>query len=225
LRSCWSEPILSSQGKVLGTFAVYHREPRSPQAGDIERIGFAVNLAALAIENRFSHDELERRAYSDYLTGLANRRYFLEKAENELARARRYGEELSILMLDVDHFKQVNDRYGHKVGDIVLQKLAEVCRSTLRDVDIIGRLGGEEFAVLLPKTGSVQAMEAAERLRTALAAAQVNQDNAISLHFTASLGVATFSKEDTHFDSLLNRADKALYKAKNWGRNCVFKAE
>ena len=221
LRSCWSEPILSSQGRVLGTFAIYHTEPLSPQAGDLERISFAVNLAALAIENRSTHEELERRAYSDYLTGLANRRYFIEQAETEVARALRYGEELSILMLDVDHFKQVNDQHGHKVGDIVLQKLSAVCKTSVRAFDIVGRLGGEEFAVLFPKTGMTQALIAAEHLRAALAAAEVVVSNETTLHFTASLGVATLSRDDSHIDMLLSRADKALYQAKNGGRNRV----
>lgn len=221
LRACWSEPILSAHGKVLGTCAIYHAEPRSPQAEDIERIAFAANLAAIAIENRSARAELERRAYTDYLTGLANRRHFLEKAEKELARTVRYGRELSILMLDVDHFKQVNDTYGHKVGDLVLTRLAELCRATLRDVDVVGRIGGEEFAVLLPETGSEQAMEAAERLRGAIATAQVTLGGGLPLRFTASFGVTTLREKDVNIDMLLNQADQALYQAKKEGRNRV----
>lgn len=221
LRACWSEPILSSRGKVLGTFAIYHPTPAGPTLDDIERIGFAANLAGIAIENRYTYDELERRAYYDYLTGLANRRYFLESAEHELTRALRYGSELSIVMMDVDHFKQVNDTYGHKVGDTVLQKLSEIARATLRDIDVIGRIGGEEFALLLPETGRDQAMEAAERLRTALAAAKVAMPSGLPLQFTVSLGVATLEGKDTNIDMLLNQADQALYKAKSEGRNRV----
>jgi len=224
LRACWSEPILSSHGKVLGTFAIYHAEPKIPQALDIERIGFAASLAGIAIENRYAYEELEHRAYSDYLTGLANRRYFLEQAEIELSRALRYRHELSILMLDIDHFKLVNDTYGHKVGDIVLQKLSSICLATLRDIDIVGRLGGEEFVVLLPETGREQAKEAAERLRTAIEAAQVTLNGGLPLHFTASFGVATLTGKDTNIDILLNQADQALYQAKGEGRNrtCVY---
>lgn len=221
LRACWSEPILSSRGKVLGTFAIYHPTPAEPTLDDIERIGFAANLAGIAIENRYTYDELERRAYYDYLTGLANRRYFLESAEHELTRASRYGSELSIVMMDVDHFKQVNDTYGHKVGDTVLQKLSEISRATLRDIDVIGRVGGEEFAILLPETGSDQAMEAAERLRAALAAAKVAMPSGLPLQFTVSLGVATLEGKDTNIDMLLNQADQALYRAKSEGRNRV----
>jgi diguanylate cyclase (GGDEF)-like protein/PAS domain S-box-containing protein len=224
LRACWSEPILSSRGKVLGTFAIYHDEPSSPQLVDIERIAFASNLAALAIENRQARKELERRAYSDYLTGLSNRRYFFEQAEKELERGRRYGGTLSLLMLDIDRFKQVNDTYGHKVGDIVLQKLSDVCQVTLRDMDIVGRIGGEEFAVLLPQTASDQALQAAERLRMALAAVRIPLQGGLPLHFTASFGVTTLADKDTNIDTLLNQADQALYQAKAAGRNrvCLF---
>jgi diguanylate cyclase (GGDEF)-like protein len=221
LRACWSEPISSSRGKLLGTFAIYHTEPKGPQLEDIERISFAANMAAIAIENRRTYEELEHRAYSDYLTGLANRRYFLKLAETELERALRYGGKLSILMLDIDHFKQVNDTYGHKVGDLVLTKLAEVSLATLRDVDTIGRVGGEEFAILLPETTDLQAVDAAERLRNALSAARVILEGGLPLHFTVSVGVTTLNDKETNIDTLLNQADQALYQAKNQGRNRV----
>lgn len=221
LRACWSEPILSSRGKVLGTFAIYHASTKSPQADDLERIGFAANLASIAIENRLVHTELERRAYSDYLTSLANRRYFLEQAERELDRVQRHGGKLSILMLDIDHFKQINDSYGHKIGDTVLKKLAEVCLTALREIDIIGRIGGEEFAVLLPSTGSRLSIQVAERIRSALATTPVQPENGNAFNFTVSCGVATLNEKDEDIDSLLIRADRALYLAKNKGRNRV----
>lgn len=133
----------------------------------------------------------------------------------------RYNKEMALLMLDIDHFKQVNDTYGHKAGDRVLQKLSEICKTTLRNVDMIGRMGGEEFAVLLPETNDLQAMEAAERLRAALAAAQVPLENGQQLHFTDSFGVASLKQKDLDIDALLNLADHALYAAKNKGRNTV----
>jgi diguanylate cyclase (GGDEF)-like protein/PAS domain S-box-containing protein len=221
LRACWSEPILSSRGKVLGTFAIYHAEPKAPQSDDIERIGFAANIAAIAIENRHATEELEKQAHSDYLTGLANRRHFLELAENELARTVRYGRQLSILMLDVDRFKQVNDTYGHKIGDLVLRKLSVLCLGALRSVDVVGRMGGEEFAVLLPETAIESALEAAERLRSTIADAHVTLAGGLPLHFTVSVGVATLDDQDANIDVLLNQADQALYRAKNEGRNRV----
>jgi diguanylate cyclase (GGDEF)-like protein/PAS domain S-box-containing protein len=225
LGACWSEPILSSRGKVLGTFAIYHAKPTRPTPDDIERISFAANLAGIAIENRYAYEELERRAYFDYLTGLANRRYFLEQAESELARTLRYGGELSVIMFDVDHFKLVNDTHGHKIGDIVLKKIADICRTSLRDVDIIGRIGGEEFAILLPETASQQAVEAAERLRVALGNGRVQVHDSLAINFTASFGVTTVKDKEISMDTLLNQADQALYQAKDGGRNqvCVYR--
>lgn len=227
IEACWSEPIISTTGKVLGTFAIYHRSPTTPNQHDIERISFAANLASIAIENHQTHQELEHRAYYDHLTGLPNRRYFLDRAEKELAHSSRYDHELSVLMMDVDHFKQINDAYGHKFGDIVLQKLAESCLATLRDADSIGRFGGEEFAILLPETGYEQALEAAERLRLAVASTQVPIPNHAPLHFTVSLGVTTLVEPNSNIDLLLNQADQALYQAKKTGRNrvCLFKPD
>lgn len=223
LAACWSEPILSSDGKVLGTFAIYHTKPTKPQADDLERIGFAANIAAIAIENRSVHAELERRAYSDYLTGLANRRYFIEQAESELARRKRYDGELALIMFDIDHFKQVNDAHGHSIGDQVLQQIAVVCREILRDVDIVGRIGGEEFAVLLPQAGQKQAAIVAERLRMAVESSSLPLQDDESLRFTVSFGVAEVDEKIDNLDDLMIQADAALYLAKASGRNrtCV----
>lgn len=221
LAACWSEPIISSTGKVLGTFAIYHKKPASPNSSDIERISFAANLAAIAIENRNARNELEHRAYSDYLTDLANRRYFIEQAELELLRCNRYESELSLIMLDIDFFKKINDTYGHNVGDLVLQKIAEVSRIILRDIDTIGRIGGEEFAILLPETTLADAIIVAERLRVEISNTSVILEKG-EVTFTSSFGVVSANK--SNIDELLIRADKALYKAKASGRNkvCTF---
>ncbi len=165
--------------------------------------------------------KLEREARTDPLTGCANRRHFLELAEHELARARRYTEEVSVLMLDLDHFKAINDKYGHPVGDLVLQRLVQACQATLRAEDTVGRLGGEEFAILLPESGRNKAVEAAERVCRAVAAAEVTLEGKPPLRFTTSIGVATLAQEDCNFGEVLSRADKALYEAKSAGRNRV----
>lgn len=167
------------------------------------------------------HAELENQAHVDGLTGLANRRRFMELAELEHARAVRYGNSLSVLMMDIDHFKAVNDTYGHKSGDLVLQKLAKVCHQAVREFDIIGRLGGEEFAILLPETGGDKALEVAQRLRQAIAVSRVPLGPARRVSITASIGVATLTDRSKKLDSLLNDADKALYEAKRAGRNKV----
>lgn len=172
-------------------------------------------------ERKQLEEELKRQARIDLLTGLNNRRHFFELAEQELARAKRHDVPLPALMLDVDHFKLVNDTYGHHVGDLVLQKLSEVCVKTLRGIDILGRLGGEEFAILLPETKSEQALEVAERLRLAVAGATVPLEQGGSIHLTVSIGVASVVATDAKIEDLLKRADTALYAAKNAGRNRV----
>ncbi|MBU0620342.1 MAG: diguanylate cyclase [Gammaproteobacteria bacterium] len=165
--------------------------------------------------------ELERQAQIDALTGLNNRRHFYELAEQEIVRTRRYGKPLSILMVDVDHFKSINDTYGHHSGDTVLQRLSDVCRQTMREIDIIGRIGGEEFCILLPEANGAQAREAAERLREAVAATEVQLEPEVSISFSVSIGVAALVAEDDGVAAMLRRADAALYAAKYSGRNRV----
>ena len=141
--------------------------------------------------------------------------------EQELSRTIRYGGELSLLMLDIDYFKNVNDMHGHHVGDLVLQRLGDVCRETLRDIDTVGRIGGEEFAVLLPQTSNEQASEAAERLRAVISSSETLPEQGLPVHFTVSIGVTTLVDKSTNLDRLLSEADKALYEAKEQGRNKV----
>lgn len=166
-------------------------------------------------------EQLKSQATKDYLTGLANRRHFMERGENELAHAKRYRHALSLLMIDIDHFKNINDAHGHKVGDIVLQELANILRNTFRTVDVIGRIGGEEFAVVLPETELQQALEVAERLRMNAAEADLEQAAGLPLHFTVSVGVVALAGRDISLGNLLDLADTALYEAKQGGRNRV----
>jgi diguanylate cyclase (GGDEF)-like protein len=221
LASCWSEPVLSSKGRLLGTFAIYHRQPSEPNAAALELIGYAANLASIAIERHLADAELERQAHTDFLTELATRRRFIELASAEVTRAQRYRTSLSLIMFDIDHFKAVNDNYGHKTGDNVLQKLATTLRQTLRDVDIVGRLGGEEFAVMLPETNTPEAWDAAERLRLAIAGTEMHAESDIRFHVTISVGISTLTDSACDIETLLKNADDALYIAKNNGRNQV----
>ena len=165
--------------------------------------------------------ELGRLAQTDVLTNLANRRHFMMMAEQELSRTVRYGGELSVLMIDVDHFKNVNDTYGHHIGDLVLKRLGQVCHETLRDIDTVGRVGGEEFAVVLPQTGKVQALEAAQRLRQDIEIAEIKLEHGVPLHVSVSIGATTLVGKEANLDTLLAEADKALYEAKHKGRNRV----
>ncbi len=164
--------------------------------------------------------ELFHQASTDALTGISNRRYFLARGEQELRRARRFGRPLCAMMLDIDHFKRVNDTHGHAAGDIVLQSMVQSAQGRLRGTDTIGRLGGEEFAVLMPETELSAATEVANRLRQSIAAQEISLGKS-SLSITVSIGVAALHPEDADIDALLHRADTALYQAKQGGRNRV----
>lgn len=165
--------------------------------------------------------ELRRLAITDPLTGAFNRRHFLATADTELERALRYGNPLTLLMLDVDFFKAINDNHGHAMGDEALRRLVETLRKALRDIDIIGRLGGEEFAVLLPETGLAGALITAERLRAQVANLRLALPEGGLLDFTVSIGIAAPHGEDSSVEAVLAAADKALYLAKEQGRNRV----
>ncbi|MEB3887070.1 diguanylate cyclase [Lyngbya sp. CCY1209] len=164
--------------------------------------------------------ELETLATTDSLTGISNRRHLLTLAEREFQRAQRYRNPFSILMLDIDHFKSINDTYGHATGDEALKLMADVTRNALRQVDIFGRFGGEEFVVFLPETPLPDAVTVADRIREAIASVSVAMDDA-AIRMTVSIGVATYQTEEPNLDTLLMRADKALYEAKQRGRDRV----
>jgi diguanylate cyclase (GGDEF)-like protein len=198
------------QNKVIGTIQDIDERDQPKMLGVIQDI----------TEQKQLQNQLEEQANTDSLTGCESRRYFLENAEKEFLRIRRYGGEMSMLMLDLDHFKNINDRYGHQVGDTTLKKLVAICHELLREVDVIGRLGGEEFAIMLPKTGSGLALEVADRLCKAVSEVEIPlNDTASPFHFTTSIGVASLTEADHHIDEIINRADSALYKAKRAGRN------
>ena len=169
---------------------------------------------------------LENLAATDHLTGLHNRRRLFERAEEEIQRSQRSGEPLAVFMLDLDRFKAVNDQYGHAIGDAMLVAVAEALRATLRRVDIAGRLGGEEFAVLLPNTDPDAAAVAAERLRAAIAEAHPDR-HCSDISVTTSIGVAVAERipvtaeAPDYLRHLLQEADTALYIAKERGRNRV----
>ena len=162
--------------------------------------------------------ELQRQARSDSLTGVANRRSFLERAELEFGRSRRHGSPLSLLAIDMDHFKGINDNFGHPVGDLVLQGFVACCQQLLRSADLCARTGGEEFCVLLPDTDLPGAQALAERIRQACAAQRLVPEQP-QLCATASFGVTSMAAHDPHFNALFSRADRALYAAKQQGRN------
>lgn len=171
-------------------------------------------------ELRAQKDAAEQAARTDALTGVASRRAFSEAAEAEMQRALRYRTELSLLMMDLDHFKAVNDTHGHVTGDAVLVSFAQTVLQQVRKVDLVARLGGEEFVVLLPNITAEQSMALAERIRLAFANSHLQVDGK-PLHFTVSIGVAQFDPRELTLNGWLSRADAALYRAKALGRNRV----
>lgn len=164
--------------------------------------------------------KLENLANTDPLTGVWNRRYFLNLCEREINRAYRYNRLFSLLILDLDHFKQINDVYGHAVGDEVLIAMTITVQNSIRKVDLLGRFGGEEFVVLLPETNLNMAVDVAEIIRNNLEKKVILAEE-IEVRVTVSIGVSTYQLEDQNIDVVLQRADKALYQAKNQGRNRV----
>ncbi len=166
--------------------------------------------------------ELEHQAKTDVLTGISNRRHFFEMAERELMRARRSEKPLALLMLDIDHFKKINDKCGHGAGDEVLKSLCLTSQGMIRNIDVFGRIGGEEFAIVLPETNLEQARTVAERLRDKLSETYIELAGGERVPFTVSIGVSALNEDDNSIESLLKRADVAMYKAKRYGRNRVY---
>jgi diguanylate cyclase (GGDEF)-like protein len=183
---------------------------------------YAVGSVRDITDRKNAEKALRELATTDFLTSLNNRRNFLELSTKEIKRAQRYVFPLAVFMFDVDHFKLVNDTYGHDIGDKVLKELAELSRENVREGDILGRLGGEEFAVTLPHTEREHAERAAERLREAVANHKIITEQE-ELSVTISIGVVMMQGEGS-IDALLKTADEALYQAKEQGRNCIVTA-
>jgi diguanylate cyclase (GGDEF)-like protein len=207
----------STDGKAL-TLLVY------PPVGGLsaealETADWLVSQAAIALENARLHHVVRRQAITDELTGLVNRRKFMEALDTEIARAQRLRSNVSLMLADIDDFKRINDRFGHPAGDEALRAFADALREHLREIDIAARLGGEEFAVLLPETDLQGALVVAERLRRHIAERPVLHQDVAAVHVTASFGVAEYRAGSR--DDLLRRADAGLYLAKQQGKNRV----
>jgi diguanylate cyclase (GGDEF)-like protein len=180
----------------------------------------ALTIGKLLSELEEKNRELQELAYYDTLTGLPNRRFFFEHANLIFEEVKRYEKPLSLLVMDIDHFKKINDTYGHDVGDLVLKTFAGVLRGIVRQSDICARFGGEEFVVLLPNTDLEGAKVLAERIRTAVAKNPV-EHGSIVIVFTVSIGISQYRKGMQNIDELIKEADIALYRAKEGGRNRV----
>jgi diguanylate cyclase (GGDEF)-like protein len=174
----------------------------------------------LEMELKSAQEEMELLAHTDHLTGLYNRRYFMEYAQREFIRARRFNQSVSILFADLDYFKEINDKYGHRIGDKVLKRTGEIIQSHVRQVDLSARFGGEEFIILLIQGTAETMPNVAERIWKAIEADILEVDNQ-QIPYTISIGVASLQAKDKSVQDVIDRADTALYHAKKSGRNQV----
>jgi diguanylate cyclase (GGDEF)-like protein len=212
IRSYAGIPLRTPDGYNVGSLCAVDTRPREFSAREI---------ATLSKFARIVMDELELRriAGKDQLTGALTRRGFVDRANQEIERHRRYGRPASLALIDIDHFKSVNDTHGHPAGDAVLRQIAALLRSAKRPNDLFGRLGGEEFGMLMPETGSEEALIAAERFREAVADARVQIAPGQTLKVTASFGIASVGAHIPDAESWFAAADAPLYAAKRGGRN------
>lgn len=212
-------------GDIYGMVSAQSYHSNAYNSEDLYLLEVLASHAAIAIENARLFDSIQQLANTDPLTGILNRRRFFELAEQEFAKAETNNVPFSVIMLDIDDFKQFNDRHGHKVGDAVLILAADTCKASLRTDDILGRMGGEEFAVALPNTPLAYAMEVASRLRQAIQDKDLSEyielDSGHVFTITVSVGVAEYNTTCKTLDLLIDRADKAMYTSKNSGRNQV----
>ena len=187
---------------------------------DLPMLTIFAKQIGTSLERSRLFQEVQSLALTDHLTGLRNRRSLFELGTIEFSRSLRMQRDFCCMMLDLDHFKQINDTYGHPVGDQVVQEFAKRCQCSLRDVDLIGRYGGEEILIFLPETDLQTAMEVAERLRASVAERPINISGQ-KINITVSIGVSGQDENTLELETLIARADQAMYMAKHKGRNCV----
>ncbi len=209
---------LIAKGECIGIINITNKKNgKLFNKKDLEFVEALANQAAIAVDNA----QLYELATKDGLTKLYIHRHFYFLLESEIKRVQRYHHVLSLLMLDIDDFKQVNDKYGHLVGDIVLKEIASVIQKTIRHVDIPARYGGEEFTIILPETAALNAVIIAERLRQKISQIQVKVDDSTIISPTVSIGIAEFPNASDGIKGLIDSADKALYVSKENGKNCI----
>lgn len=219
MRSVLIHP-LPLRNHARGALAFFAREPGAFSPYVVRATGILADLAAVAIQNSFLYQEMEKRAVSDGLTGLYNHRWFQERLAEEIERAGRLGTRLALLMCDLDHFKKINDAYGHPVGDQVLSSVAQLLKAGIRRVDSAARYGGEEFALILVGASESGALELAERLRKQVAKLLFpagDQEFRVSI----SIGLSVYPDHARGKEELIESADQALYQAKHTGRNRI----
>ena len=218
LAACWSVPILSTQGQILGTFALYYSVPRSPQQVELAALERGAHLASLAIERAQTEARVVQLAHFDSLTGLPNQVLLKDRIAHSMSMSQRGNTQMALMFLDLDHFKNVNDTLGHRIGDELLIQLAMRLKALLREEDTLSRLGGDEFILALPATNVDGAAHVGEKvLETVAQSYHIEQ---YELVVTPSVGIAMYPFDGTDFDKLYQCADVAMYRAKKDGRNC-----
>jgi len=217
----WMGVPLVARGELIGFLTIDSKQVNAFDESHAKLSQAFANEVAMAIDNARLFKETHRLSITDPLTGLYNRRHIYDEARRELERAQRYGRALSVIIFDLDRFKDVNDRFGHLAGDEVLRVMAHRCLESLRHVELIGRYGGEEFVVFVPETDVKGACQVAERLRRAISETPIETRGQF-VTVTASFGVAELNGTSGDIDKLLDRADQALYMAKRSGGNQVF---
>ena len=218
-RSCLGIP-LEIRGSVVGAIILTSTTPGHFTEESAQRLRAFASQASVAIENARLFLQAHQLSVTDGLTGLNNRRHFFDEAKGEYERIRRYGRALSVVMIDIDHFKKLNDTYGHSVGDAVLREVARRFQEAVRTIDVVARYGGEEFVVLMPETDLAEALKVAERVRRCVVECPVYNDG-VTVFTTISLGVAEIDEKMACLEDLLKCSDQALYAAKAAGRNRV----
>ncbi len=208
------------RNQVLGSLSLESNRLNAFTDNDLRLLVSFAATATAAIQNAHLHQEAQMMAITDDLTGLYNRRGFYEFGQREVERARRFQRPLAAIMMDVDNLKQINDTYGHSTGDQVLKVVGQRCRENLRKIDILGRLGGDEFTILLPETDMFTASSVAERVRQYIAGKSVQTIQG-DVDVTISIGIALAKDDTTTLDDLIRQADSAMYTAKNGGRNRI----
>jgi diguanylate cyclase (GGDEF)-like protein len=207
--------------QVVGVISMQNYQPNAYSGEQVRLLETIATQAAITVQNARMYEQMRQMAITDSVTQLFTRRHFTVVGHNEIERALRYHRTASLLMVDIDWFKKVNDTFGHFTGDLVLQTVAKTCSQALRATDIVGRWGGEEFTIVLPEADQDGAMMIAERIRRMVEACPIPVADGEFIHVTVSLGVATLGSSSSSLEALVDCADRAMYAAKQAGRNQV----
>jgi diguanylate cyclase (GGDEF)-like protein/PAS domain S-box-containing protein len=208
------------RGEVIGVLSAQANSPNAFDPNQIRLVETIAQQTSIAIDNAKLFEKMQEMAITDSLTGLYNRRYFYMLLDNEIERAKRYQSPLSLIMIDIDHFKLMNDKFGHLAGDEILKSVSGMCKKLLRHIDNMFRIGGEEFMIILPETNQEEALNVAERIRSTIAETAIKTKKG-SIKITTSIGVSEYGKNHPAPNEFIESVDRTMYDAKKAGRNCV----